>query len=58
MIAALANAGMAFDQPSWIAMAARAFLFIAAKMTMATGSGIPGAQASCCSLVLHPITPE
>jgi uncharacterized protein YyaL (SSP411 family) len=32
MIAALANAGMALDQASWIAMAARAFLFIAAKM--------------------------
>jgi hypothetical protein len=33
MIAALANAGLMFDQPSWIAMAARAFDFIASAMT-------------------------
>jgi uncharacterized protein YyaL (SSP411 family) len=33
MIAALVNAGVAFDEPSWIAMAKRAFDFIAAKMT-------------------------
>jgi hypothetical protein len=33
MIAALVNAGIALDEPSWIAMARRAFDFIAAKMT-------------------------
>ena len=33
MIAALVNAGVAFDEPAWLAMAARAFMFIAAKMT-------------------------
>ena len=33
MIAALVNAGILFDEPSWIAMAARAFAFIAEKMS-------------------------
>ena len=33
MIAGLVNAGVALDEPVWIAMAARAFMFIAAKMT-------------------------
>src|SRR5271166_857708 len=33
MIAALANAGVALDEPGWVAMAARAFTFIAATMT-------------------------
>jgi hypothetical protein len=33
MIAALANAGVMFDEPSWIEMAARAFRFIAESMT-------------------------
>jgi uncharacterized protein YyaL (SSP411 family) len=32
MIAGLVNAGMIFGEPSWIEMAARAFLFIDAKM--------------------------
>jgi len=32
MIAALANAGVLLDEPSWIAMATRAFAFIAADM--------------------------
>ncbi|HEY7665358.1 MAG TPA: thioredoxin domain-containing protein [Xanthobacteraceae bacterium] len=32
MIAALANAGLAFEAPAWIAMAARAFLFVDAHM--------------------------
>ena len=32
MIAGLVNAGVAFDEPTWVEMAARAFLFIAAKM--------------------------
>ena len=33
MIAALVNAGVIFDEPSWIAMARRAFNFIAKNMT-------------------------
>ena len=33
MIAALVNAGVHFDEPSWLQMAARAFLFIDGKMT-------------------------
>ncbi len=33
MIASLVNAGVAFDEPSWLAMAKRAFDFIAANMT-------------------------
>jgi uncharacterized protein YyaL (SSP411 family) len=33
MIAALVNAGVVFDEPSWLAMARRAFDFIAAEMT-------------------------
>jgi len=33
MIAALVRAGVMLDQPAWIAMAARAFIFIAAHMT-------------------------
>jgi uncharacterized protein YyaL (SSP411 family) len=33
MIAALANAGVALEEPTWVAMAARAFMFIASKMT-------------------------
>ena len=32
MIAGLVNAGVVFDEPSWLEMAARAFMFIAAKM--------------------------
>src|SRR5262249_7156777 len=33
MIAALANAGALLDEPEWIAMAARAFAFVAKEMT-------------------------
>ena len=33
MIAALVNAGVLFDEPTWLQMAARAFLFVSAKMT-------------------------
>jgi uncharacterized protein len=33
MIAALVNAGVLLDEPSWLQIAARAFLFIDAKMT-------------------------
>ncbi len=32
MIAALANAGLAFNEPQWLEMAARAFLFVDANM--------------------------
>jgi uncharacterized protein len=32
MIAALVNAGVALDEPTWLEMAARAFLFVDAKM--------------------------
>jgi len=32
MIAALVNAGVAFEEPGWLEMAARAFLFVDAKM--------------------------
>ena len=33
MIAALTNAGLIFDEPSWLELAARAFDFIASAMT-------------------------
>jgi uncharacterized protein YyaL (SSP411 family) len=33
MIAALVNAGLVFDEPSWIALASRAFDFVATAMT-------------------------
>jgi len=33
MIAALVNAGLTFEEPRWLEMAARAFLFVDAKMT-------------------------
>jgi uncharacterized protein len=39
MIATLANAGVALDEPSWVVMAARAFTFIASKMTHAERLG-------------------
>ncbi len=39
MIAALANAGTLLAQPAWLAMAARAFLFIDAKMARGDGLG-------------------
>jgi uncharacterized protein YyaL (SSP411 family) len=35
MIAALARAGIVFDRPSWVTMAARAFTFVTEKMTVA-----------------------
>jgi len=37
MIAAMANAGIVFEQPDWIELAERAFEFIRAKMTTAEG---------------------
>ena len=46
MIAALANAGPMFDEPSWLDMAARAFDFIAHAMTRGDRLAIPGAKAS------------
>jgi len=39
MIAALVNAGIILDEPSWIAMARRAFDFIARAMTVGTRLG-------------------
>jgi len=39
MIAALVNAGVILDEPSWIAMARRAFDFIARAMTVGTRLG-------------------
>ena len=58
MIAALANAGVAFREPTWIEMAARAFLCIASRRcTTATGSAIPGAQGGCSSRASRPTTP-
>jgi uncharacterized protein YyaL (SSP411 family) len=39
MIAALANAGVAFAQPAWISMAERAFSFVATRMTQLTSGG-------------------
>jgi hypothetical protein len=38
MIAALANAGVTLSEPTWIAMAARAFRFVASSMTHASGT--------------------
>jgi uncharacterized protein YyaL (SSP411 family) len=37
MIAALAEAGLAFDRPQWIALAARAFAFVVTGMTAGDG---------------------
>jgi uncharacterized protein len=37
MIAALAEAGLAFDRPDWIALAARAFAFVRDRMTAPDG---------------------
>jgi uncharacterized protein YyaL (SSP411 family) len=39
MIAALANAGSLLDEPAWVAMAARAFAFVATEMTRADRLG-------------------
>ena len=39
MIASLVNAGVVLDQPSWLAMAQRAFAFIARTMTKADRLG-------------------
>ena len=58
MIASLVNAGIALDEPTWIAMARRAFDFIAGKMTRITsGWGTPGAKANCCCRGWRPIMP-
>jgi uncharacterized protein YyaL (SSP411 family) len=57
MIAALANASLMLAEPSWLAMAARAFDFIARAMTAATGSAIPGATASSNFRASRPISP-
>jgi uncharacterized protein len=45
MIAALANAGAIFDEPSWLTMAARAFDFIAGTMTRGDRFGHSWRQA-------------
>jgi uncharacterized protein YyaL (SSP411 family) len=44
MIAALANAGAMLDEPSWIAMGARAFDFIATSMTRGDRLGHSGRE--------------
>ena len=58
MIAALVNAGVHFDEPSWLQMAARAFLFIDGKMS----EGRPARpflarRSGCCSPGSRPTTP-
>ena len=44
MIAALANASLMLDEPSWLGKAKRAFAFIARAMTRGDRLAIPGAQ--------------
>jgi uncharacterized protein YyaL (SSP411 family) len=72
MIAALVNAGLAFEEPHWLEMAARAFLFVDAKMAHGDRLGhswragkllIPGlasdhAAMIRAALVLHEATGE
>ena len=58
MIAALVNAGIILDEPAWIAMARRAFDFIAASMTQGDADlAIPGATARRCFRGWPPTTP-
>jgi uncharacterized protein YyaL (SSP411 family) len=72
MIAALVNAGLTFEEPRWLEMAARAFLFVDAKMTHGDRLGhswragkllVPGlasdhAAMIRASLALHEATGE
>ena len=57
MIAALASGGALLGEAGWIAMAARAFSFIAATMTRGDRLGTPGATAACCSRASPPTSP-
>ena len=58
MIAALVNAGIILDEPEWLAMAKRAFDFIAHNDdAKATGSGIPGGTGNYCFLASPRISP-
>jgi uncharacterized protein YyaL (SSP411 family) len=72
MIAALVNAGLAFEEPHWLEMAARAFLFVDAKMAHADRLGhswragkllIPGLASDHAAMIraalaLHEATGE
>ena len=58
MIAALVNAGIILDEPSWIGMARRAFDFIAAvDDARRTGSVTPGGRARRCFRAWPPTMP-
>jgi uncharacterized protein YyaL (SSP411 family) len=72
MIAALVHAGLAFDAPQWLEMAARAFLFIDAKMAQGDRLGhswragklvVPGLASDHAAMIraalaLHEATSE
>ena len=58
MIAALANAANAFDEPAWLDDAKAAFTFVTANMTRASVSDTRGGQGACCFQVSRRITPQ
>jgi uncharacterized protein len=72
MIAALVNAGLAFNEPQWLEMAARAFLFVDAKMAQGDRLGhswragrliVPGLASDHAAMIraalaLHEATDE
>ncbi len=58
MIAALVNAGIILDEPSWLALARRAFDFIAGAMTRRRSArAFLARRASCCFRGWPPTTP-
>src|SRR5262249_56095215 len=66
MIAALVNAGLVFEEPHWLEMAARAFLFVDAKMTHGDRLGhswragkllIPGLPSDHAAMIPAPPPP-
>ena len=58
MIAALVNAGITLDEPDWLAMAKRAFDFIARTMTpRRPARPFLARRASCCFPASHRISP-